>query len=214
MISFPRTTAIHKRIPKEAFYKRLSLNTALKEKFVSDIDTIYMENSLTRDSLHLLEESSVKEIIVLGLELKKHDCDRRIMEAIARQNQHKLIFVLTYGERKQLALVFHGKLYQTEWMTEEALSLEARGFQMNEVWESLVEQVALPGEEHNSDLSLDERLARRERRVKLEKKIQKTEAAVWKEKQPKKRFALYQKLQKYKQELEDLNRGQTQNAHP
>lgn len=214
MISFPRTTAVHKRMPKEAFYKRLTLTSAVKEKFVSDIDRIYVENSLTKESLKLLEPSAVKEVLLLSLRLKKPGCDRRIIEAIARQNPHKLVFLLCYEEQRQLALVFHGKLYQTQWMPEQALSLEAKGFRMDEVWASLVEQVALPGEEQRADLSLEERLARKERRVKLEQQIQKTEAAAWKETQPKKRFALYSKAQKYRQELEELNRGQTQNAHP
>lgn len=204
MISFPRSTVVHRRMPKEAFYKRLSLNTALKEKFVSDIDTIYMENSLTRDSLNLLEESSVKEIIVLGLELKKSDCDRRIMEAIARQNHHKLLFVLTYGERKQLALVFHGKLYQTEWMPEDAVSLTARGFHLGEVWESLVGQVALPGEEHGSDLSLEERLSRKDRRVKLEKEIAALTVKVRKEKQFNKQVKLNTELKKLREKYQEM----------
>ena len=33
------TSRIHRRIPKEAFYKRLDLTTALKDKFVSDVDS-------------------------------------------------------------------------------------------------------------------------------------------------------------------------------
>ena len=58
-------------------------------------------------------------------------------------------------------------------------------------------------------LTIDQRLALQEKIVKLEKQIQKTEAAAWKETQPKKRFDLYQKVQKYKQELEDLKRGES-----
>lgn len=209
MISFPRSTVVHRRMPKEAFYKRLSLNTALKEKFVSDIDTIYMENSLTRDSLNLLEESSIKEIIVLGLELKKQDCDRRIMEAIARQNHHKLVFVLTYGERKRLALVFHGKLYQTEWMPEDAVLLTARGFHLGEVWKSLVEQVALCEEraEHTDSLTIEQRLALQEQILKLEKQIEKAETALWREQQPKKKYEKHTYLQGLQKRLKELKEG-------
>lgn len=43
--------------------------------------------------------------------------------------------------------------------------------------------------------------------MKLDQQVAKTEAAAWKETQPKKRFDLYTRLQKYKQELEDLKRG-------
>ena len=51
MINFPDATYIHRRMPKEAFYKRLSLTTALKDKFISDVDRIYIENSLTKDNI-------------------------------------------------------------------------------------------------------------------------------------------------------------------
>lgn len=48
-IDFPEATNVHRRIPKEAFYKRLQLSTALKDRFISDVDHIFVENSLTAD---------------------------------------------------------------------------------------------------------------------------------------------------------------------
>ncbi len=41
----------------------------------------------------------------------------------------------------------------------------------------------------------------------INKLIEKTERAVWKEVQPKKKFELFQKLKGYKKEWEDLQRG-------
>ena len=58
-------------------------------------------------------------------------------------------------------------------------------------------------------MTIDERLALQEKIVKLEKQIEKTEAAAWKETQPKKRFDQYLRLQKYKQELEELAHGES-----
>ena len=46
-----------------------------------------------------------------------------------------------------------------------------------------------------------------ERIVKLEKLIEKAEASARKEQQPKKRFELYTKVHKYKQDLEELMRN-------
>ena len=53
MIDFPAATAVHRKMPKEAFYKHLPLTKPLKDKFVSDVDRIYVENSLTRETLTL-----------------------------------------------------------------------------------------------------------------------------------------------------------------
>lgn len=208
MIDFPAATVVHKRIPKEAFYKHLPLTKVLKEKFVSDVDKIFVENSLTKDNLNLTAESEIKEILFLSLFLKRQELDAKIIETIAKQNLHKLIFLLIYEDRSQLA-IWHSKLYHTEWMPTDDMELKAQGFSLDEIWDSFIEQIAIY-EEHAKaagELSVDERLAMQEQIIILEKQIQKTEAAAWKEQQPKRQFELYQRLQVYKNKLEELKGG-------
>lgn len=210
MIDFPEATRVHRRIPKEAFYRWMTLSADLKEKFVSDVDRIFVENSLTMENLRLGRESDVKEILLVSISLKKKEFDGKVAEAIARQNPHKLVFLLMYDSERQLAL-FHGRLYRSAWMPESETSLAAKGFSLEEIWEGFIVQIALCGEraETNGSLTIDQRLALQEKVWKLEKLIQKTEASAWKETQPKKRFGLYQKVQEYKRELEDLRDGQS-----
>ncbi len=205
MIDFPAATVVHRRMPKEAFYKRLPLTKVLKEKFISDVDKIFVENSLTRDNLNLTEESEIKEILLLCISLKKQDFDAKIIEAIAKQNPHKLIFLLIYEDSRQLA-IWHGKLYRTEWIPSSDIELKAEGFSLDEIWDSFIEQIAIGKEQAKAagELSIDERLTIQEQIIKLEKQIQKTETAAWKEQQPKKRFELYQRLQGYKKDFEEL----------
>ena len=210
MIKFPEVTRVHRRMPKEAFYKRLPLTTATKDKFISDVDRIFVENSLTAENLNLSQESEVKEILLLSITLKKQEFDGKVVEAIARQNPHNLVFLLSYEDMRQLAL-YHGKLYRSSWVPETELMLAAKGFSLEEIWNGFIEQIALYEERTESaeNMTIDERLALQEKIVKLEKQIEKTEAAAWKETQPKKRFDLYTRLQKYKQELEELKHGES-----
>ena len=210
MIDFPEATRVHRRMPKEAFYKRLPLTTAIKDKFVSDVDRIFVENSLTAENLNLSQESEVKEILLLSISLKKQEFDGKVVEAIARQNPHNLVFLLSYEDMRQLAL-YHSKLYRSPWVSETELTLAAKGFSLEEIWNGFIEQIALYEERTESaeHMTIDERLALQEKIVKLEKQIEKTEAAAWKETQPKKRFDLYSRLQKYKQELEELKHGES-----
>lgn len=202
MIDFPSNTAIHRKLPKEAFYKHLPLTPTLKSKFVSDVESIFVENSLSAESLNLGAESEVKEILLLRISLKKADFDAKIIETIARQNSHKLIFLLAHEDRRQLA-VYSGKLYRTQWEAEESVNLTARGRTLDEIWDGLREQIALREEraKASGDTSIDERLALQDKILKLEQQIARTEAAAWKERQPKKRFALYTQLQNLKKEL-------------
>ena len=210
MIDFPTATAVHRRLPKEAFYKHLPLTKVLKDKFVSDVDRIMVENSLTKENLNLTADSEVKEILLLSITLKKQEFDGKVIEAIARQNPHKLVFLLVFEDSRQLAL-YHSKLYRTQWMDAAEVDLKPQGFSLDEIWDGFTEQIALYEEraEKTDSLSMDDHLKLQEEILKLEKLIEKTEAAAWKEQQPKKQFELYTRLRGYKQKLEELKHGES-----
>ena len=209
MFDFPVATAVHRRMPKETFYRHLPFTRILREKFISEVDRLFVEYSFTKESLNLTVDSEIKEILVLSVYLKKQEFDAKIAEAIAKQNPHKLVFLFRHEEKYQFAL-YHGKLYRTPWMSDNEMQLTARGFSLDEIWTALIEQIALYGEKaaKTSGYSVDERIALQEQINKLEKKIEKAEIEAWKEQQPKKQFGLYSRLQTYKKKLEELKGGQ------
>ena len=210
MIEFPAATAVHRRLPKEAFYKHLPLTKILKEKFVSDVDRIVVENSFTKENLNLASGAEIKEIMLLSISLKNQEFDGKVIEAIARQNPHKLVFLLSFEDQQQLA-VYHNKLYRTLWMAHDEIALKLRGYSLDEIWDSFIEQIALYEEraEETADLPIEDRLAIQNQILKLEKQIDKTENAMWKEQQPKKKFELHTRLREYQKKLEDLKHGKS-----
>ncbi len=210
MIEFPAATAVHRRLPKEAFYKHLPLTKILKEKFVSDVDRIVVENSFTKENLNLAADAEIKEIMLLSISLKNQEFDGKVIEAIARQNPHKLVFLLSFENQQQLA-VYHNKLYRTLWMDHDEIALKLQGYSLDEIWDSFIEQIALYEEraEQTDALSIEDRLAIQDQILKLEKQINKTENAMWKEQQPKKKFELHTRLREYQKKLEDLKHGKS-----
>ena len=210
MIEFPAATAVHRRLPKEAFYKHLPLTKILKEKFVSDVDRIVVENSFTKENLNLASDAEIKEIMLLSISLKNQEFDGKVIEAIARQNPHKLVFLLSFENQQQLA-VYHNKLYRTLWMDHDEITLKLQGYSLDEIWDSFIEQIALYEEraEQTDDLSIEDRLAIQDQILKLETQINKTENAMWKEQQPKKKFELHTRLREYQKKLEDLKHGKS-----
>lgn len=208
MIDFPESTKVHKRIPKEAFYQHLPMTASLKAKFVSDIDQIFVENSLTKENLNLFRKSEIQEILLLAVILKKHDYDERLLEAIAKQNPHKLVFLMAYEDECQLA-VFHNKLYESSWMEKSKLHLSLHGNTLKEIWDDLIRQTAIttPSVLQHQNETIDEQLREQEEIHQLTEAITKTEAAVRKEIQPKKKFNLYTRLQAYEKQLEELTNG-------
>lgn len=210
MIEFPAATAVHRRLPKEAFYKHLPLTKILKEKFVSDVDRIVVENSFTKENLNLASDAEIKEIMLLSISLKSQEFDGKVIEAIARQNPHKLVFLLSFENQQQLA-VYHNKLYRTLWMKHDEIALKLQGYSLYEIWDSFIEQIALYEEraEQTDALSIEDRLEIQDQILKLEKQINKTENAMWKEQQPKKKFELHTRLREYQKKLEDLKHGKS-----
>lgn len=208
MIEFPESTKVGRRLPKEAFYQHLPMTPLLRKKFVSDIDVIMLENSLTVKNLNLLQETDIREILLLSMSLKKPDFDESIVQAIAKQNPHLLIFLLTYEDAQQLA-VYHHKLYRSEWLRSDEIQISLEGNTLTEIWENLVRQIALKTDivHLQRTQSLEDQLRNKAEIERLEKLIQKKEAAAWKELQPKKRFELYTELQKYKKQLEEITHG-------
>ena len=187
-MKFPSTAQVGKTMPKEAFYRQLNLSPELKEKFVSDVRRITMEYVLTAESINVDKSDELAEILVLTIQLKKQEFDNRIVETIARQNKHKLVFLLTYEDQQQLAL-YSSKLYKTSWMPAEEMKLEARGQNIPAIWEGFVEQIALPEEKPAAaPMSIEERLRRQEQIAKLRKDMEKLEAKTRKDIHPKKKF--------------------------
>ena len=203
MIQFPSATVVNRIMPKEAFYKRLTFSVELKDKFVSDVKRITLSNSLTAATLNLEPSAEINEVIILTIELKKQEFDKRILENIARQNKHQLVFILRYEDSAQLA-VYYSKLYKTEWAPLDALQLMAKGFTLDDVWNGFLEQIALQDDisTHSPADDIDAKLQKQDMVLKLQKEIDKLERLARSEKQPKKRFELYQQLQELKHRLE------------
>ncbi len=205
MITFPGGTSIGRVLPKEAFYKQLNLSSELKDKFVSDIRRLVVENSLTAATLHLNPGLNVVEILVLALDLKAQSVDDRILENIARQNKHHLLFWLRFEHSGQLALYFN-KLYKTAWQPNAEMQLKLTGFTLDEIWDGFVEQIALEGSSNSTviEASMAFRLKRQEDIRRLRKRIEQLESAARSEKQPKKKFELAMQIQQLTRELDEI----------
>jgi hypothetical protein len=187
------------RVIRRGVYKRLTLSSNLKEKFVTDVKRITLSNSLTAATLNLEAGTEISEILVLTIDLKKQQFDGRIVENIARQNPHKLLFLLRFDDKAQLA-VYYAKLYTTAWLSYDEITLEVKGFTLDAVWQGFLEQIALQDglTEHSRTMTLTQNCA-----AGNNSETAKGNMRSWKngrryEVQPKKKFDLYQQLQEKK----------------
>lgn len=196
MLILDKRTEVNKIMPKEAFYKKLTLSNEVKSSFVSDIKRIVWTNKFSKDTLNVEDGKAVSEILVLELEVKKQDINYKILEAIAKQNSHKILFVLKYEDLIQ-TVVFYKKIYRTSWDICDNIRLEVTGLSLDEVWDNFVEQIVF-GEVTDKSVSTEEKIMRYEEQIKLHKEIERLEKESWKEKQPKRKFELVEKINNLK----------------
>lgn len=85
MPGLPKSTEFNKRIPKQKFYKNLSLTPAIRKAFTEQIKMIYRKNKLSEDTLNLAPGERVTEIELFELKLASSDLDENVLCLIDRE---------------------------------------------------------------------------------------------------------------------------------
>ena len=93
--------------------------------------------------------------------------------------------------------IYHTKLIQSEWQPAEDCMLSLKGLNLDDVWDNIVMQIGRIDVESGN--SLEEQIAADEEREKIQKEIARLEALARKEKQPRKKFELVQRINHLKQ---------------
>ena len=201
MLGLPKATELSRQLPKKAIYAKFSMNTAAKDRFDADISRINIVNEVSPATLAIAAGKEVKAFYVLLVLLKRKDYDERLIGQLSRLIEQNMIFVLEYADEARLA-IYHGKLMQTSWSPKDSLSIALKGLDLDAVWQNIIVQIGEVRIEQGN--TLDEQLAIDEKRAKLQKEIDKLEKLARAEKQPKKKFELFQKIANLKNEyLED-----------
>lgn len=199
---FPSTTRIHKRIPKKTLYEQAEINSATKNLFSEQIDSVYWEHKISKDTANVEMGQKIKEIVVIKIILSVPKIDTSILKIINKAIPYPILFLLNYRDTFK-AGVFHTssidnsvRYYDTEWKTENELDISICGINMDTVYENFVLQIV--GLSKDFSMSLDEQLYKIEQKQKLEKEITCLEKQARNEKQPKKKFEIVQQIKKLK----------------
>ncbi len=198
MLGLPKATELNKALPKKAIYAKFNMNTSAKEKFDADISRIAIVGEISAATTSIAKGEKISSIFLLQVSLKRKNYDPRTISQISRLiDQNMLLIQDCEGQRK--LSIFHGKLFETQWMQQERATVTLSGLNLDAVWENLIVQVGgITVAEGNT---LDEQIAADEHRAKIQKEIDKLEKLARAEKQPKKKFELVQQLRRLEKEL-------------
>ena len=198
MLGLPKSTELSKQLPKKAIYLKFNMNTAAKDKFDADISRITIVSEISPVTTTIAAGESVSAIYVLLVSLKHKDYSEATIAQLNRLINQSMVLVLECGTERRLA-VYHTKLIQGAWQNADDCKLQLKGLNLDDVWNNIVVQIGSIDVEKGN--SLEEQIAVDEKRAKVLKEIDRLEALARKEKQPKKKFELVQKIIALKNEV-------------
>ncbi len=215
LFTFPGQTKVGRPVPKTKIYEHSQIGSALRDKFVAQLEQITWAYKLAPETLNLPARQEVPEIQVFDIELKGSELDDEVLRAIDRAIPFPIIFQLHCGGQVCMVAAFK-RPSQAEadkwvldgylrgsWMGAYAerqplpIALDLQGL-YEQLLRSLLPQAARAGE------SLPEQLERLSRLRGRQSEYQKLEARLHKEKQFNRKVVLNAQLRELKNEIDAL----------
>lgn len=122
---WPASAAFGRAVPKTKFYEHGNVRTALREKFVADIQRITWAYKLADTTIRLHGTASVPEIQIFTIETKGGDATDDVLTAIDRSVYFPIIFEVNNGGRVRTVAAHKalggsvprlGPYFTTEWL--------------------------------------------------------------------------------------------------
>jgi hypothetical protein len=106
MFNFPPQARVGSILPKSKIYQHGRLSTALRERFVRQVEQITWQYKLAPETINLPERGGVAEIEVFDITLKTDALDEEVLRAIDRAIPLPIIFQLQHGQRIRTAAAY------------------------------------------------------------------------------------------------------------
>ena len=151
--------------------------------------------------MNIKATEATSAIFVLQVELKRKGYDDKNIIMISKLFGQKLMSVLHYENKYQLA-IYETRLLKSDWKNEEEISLKLNGLDLGSVWDNFVTQVSDINVQAGN--TLEEQINVEAEKEKLQKKIVDLELKARKEVQSKKKFEMVQCVDLYKERFKDV----------
>ena len=220
MINLPSSTYVGKNVPKEKFYSKCAVSTAVKNLFVKYVEQIVWQNKLTAQTMAAEKGLLVNEIDVFEVKMRLAECPRKLFEFIDQNLHHHNVFVLTYEDQTKLFVNFKEKekdetfldAFEIPWKPADEPVFNLFGSNMDEIYESIVRSAApdyvIASEAKQSKTSLKDYILQSKQNAKIQAQIEKLEKKLANEKQFNRQVEIraeIRKLEKSFREVTDVS---------
>ena len=213
MLILPKTTVVGKRIPKETLYKKAEFSIKQKRSIIDDILSIEWKNKLSCDTINVSPGKTVSEIQIFAVTLKSGNITDSHLSPIDASIPYPVLYLVQYDGKVQAWMAYKEPTrdgfmktvcyFHTIWQTEDELSLTLQGITLDDIYTSLLWQIA-DTSEWKKELTLRENIDRAAERDKLKKQIAALENKMRREKQFNLQVEMNTELKKMRKELDSI----------
>lgn len=216
LFSFPVQARVARVVPKNKIYEHGTVNSALRDKFVAQVEQITWAFKLAPETINLPARGGVAEIQIFDIEQKTPELDEDVLRAIDRAIPLPIIFQLHHKQRTRMVATFKRPseadasrwvidgYFASDWLPADSarqplpVALDLQGL-YEQLLRSLLPTPARPGE------GLPEQLQRLNRLRSLHSEHARMEARLHKEKQFNRKVVLNALLREIQNEIAELS---------
>ncbi|WP_434135915.1 DUF4391 domain-containing protein [Pseudomonas luteola] len=128
----PASAKVDRLVPKSKIYEQAEPDSALRDKFIAQVEQIRWAYKLAPETLNLPATHTVSEIQVFHIELRSAGLDHAVLRTIDKAIPFPLLFELSLGGRVKLAAAWKrpseansnhwvvGNYFESKWLPEES----------------------------------------------------------------------------------------------
>lgn len=212
---YPIKTKFNKLIPKNKIYEKVSINTALKDKIVKQIEKIVWLHKLSATTLNLNATDKITEIQVFDIELREDNLDEDVLKAIDKAIPFPIVFQLKKNDKVQIKSAYKrasesdtskwivDKYFSSPWIDNSHLKeILPTVLNLEKLYEVIIKEL-MPNIT-SAKKSLKEEIETHKELEKLEKLYEQLKAKRAKEKQFNKKVELNTELKVLKSQISKL----------
>ena len=220
LYEYPKQTKFGKLVAKNKIYEHTNASTALKDKFVNQIDKITWAHKLAPETINLESSESVPEIQIFDVKLKVKDLSEELLKSIDKVISFPIIFQLYYEDKIKIKAAYKRpsdadkakwvveSYFETEWLDidspKEALPV---ALNLTKLYEQMIQALMPHIKGYSTDVSIKDQVTHIQLYKSKEKEYEKLKAKRDKEKQFNRKAELNKQLKSLQKELDDLKKS-------
>ena len=202
MFGLPKNTEYKKQLSKSKIFENLDLTSKQKNIIDNSISTLYIVNSISKDTISQLSQGeTIKSIWFILANLKKDENIEEVSTLIFKSIPHSIILILQYENKYRLCCYYNNKIIISEYI-DESFNIELNGSNLDNIYEDIVSKIGNIVIKDN--YTLTEQIEENDKINSLEKEIRILENKCKNEKQFNKKVEINKKINSLKDELKRI----------